>query len=240
MSQRYFVPDLIGHPSVALTDDEAHHAAGVMRVKPGATLTLFDGQNNEAQATVESVSRKRVECRIDEIGEVDRESPRMLLIAVALPKGDRARSVIEKAVELGAHGFVPIVCRRSVARPSDGQRKRLERYVIDASKQCGRNRLMQIAPAIAWSEFVTADTSALFDGTTIDPLADVQRIVADPTGVSADPSGQHPVLFAVGPEGGFDPEEIESALEAGWSTISLGPRILRVETAVGALLAIAQ
>lgn len=240
MSQRYYIPELVGHTSIVLTGDEAHHAAGVMRAKVGDTLTLFDGNNHEAVATVEAVSRKRLDCRIDKIDEVDRESPRMLLIAVALPKGDRARSVIEKAVELGAHGLLPIVCRRSVALPSEGLRKRLDRYVLDASKQCGRNRLMQIAPPVDWTKLIATPTDALFASTAIDPPADAARIVADPTGVSADPGGTHPVLFAVGPEGGFDPEEIQLAIGNDWSTISLGPRILRVETAVGTLLSIAQ
>ncbi|MEZ6088889.1 MAG: RsmE family RNA methyltransferase [Pirellulaceae bacterium] len=236
--QRYYSPNLIGDETVVLVDEEAHHAAHVMRVKPGNRLLLFDGDTHEAEATVESVTRKEVVCRIDSVAEVDREAKRLIVVAVALPKGDRARSVIEKAVELGAWGLIPVVCKHSVVVPGEGLAKRLQRYVIDASKQCGRNRLMRLGSSIRFSDLVTTNVSDLFPGSDLDSATSWTRMVAHPSGATMPTDDSRPLIVAVGPEGGFDDQEIQQAIEANWDCVQLGPRILRVETAVGAILTI--
>ena len=236
--QRYYLQSLTSGKTAILAGDEAHHAAHVMRVKPGKRLILFDGNNHEAEAIVDSVTRKEVVCTIESFREVDREATRMMIVAVALPKGDRARSVIEKSVELGAWGLIPLVCRRSVALPGQGLINRLQRYVIDASKQCGRNRLMQLGAMQTWDELMRADISSLFPAGAIDPTDPWCRLIAHPGGSPFSHFRADRAVFAVGPEGGFDDDEVQQAVEANWESVALGPRILRVETAVGAMLAI--
>lgn len=224
MTSRYYVETAVSGSQVTLTGSEAHHLAHVMRAAPGDRITLFDGSGSEFTAEVERLGRREACLTIVERGEVDRELPLRITLAVALPKGDRQKWLVEKAVELGAARIVPLVTERSVAKPKQQSLARLRRAVIEASKQCGRNRLMQIEDPRAWSDFVaeTADIDC--------------RLVAHPGGradVREDirSSGLRRIVAAVGPEGGFSDAEIALAEQAGWRKISLGRRILRVETA---------
>jgi len=156
-----------------------------------------------------------------------------LTLAVALPKGDRQKWLVEKATELGVTRLIPLVTERGVAQPTEAALERLRRSVIEASKQCGRNRLMEIGAPCAASEcFAQASAEAI-------------HIVADPTGESLVAQSWSrragttatPMIAAVGPEGGFTPEEVAAAQVAGWRLVSLGSRVLRVETAAIALAA---
>ena len=177
--------------------------------------------------------------------EVDRELPVLLVLGVALPKGDRQKWLVEKAVELGVGRLVPLVTARSVARPTEQALERLRRTVIEASKQCGRNRLMEIASPQDWTEFVgTADSDSfrLFAHPGGPSATAVSAARAFPwsesTAETAVAHGEHVAVLGVGPEGGFTDEEVAVATEAGWQQVDLGPRILRVETAALALAAI--
>ena len=102
-------------------------------------VTLWDGTGTECEAQVAEVSRHDITLRILRRSQVDRESPVLLTIAVALPKGNRQHFLIEKCVELGVHAVIPIETSFSVARPNDHVLARCRRYVLEASKQCGRN-----------------------------------------------------------------------------------------------------
>ena len=162
--------------------------------------------------------------------EIDRELLFSLTLAVALPRGERQKWLVEKATELGVKRIVPLVTERGVAVASDAAIERLKRQVIEASKQCGRNRLMEIAQPV--------DAAALFASAR----GEGARVLADPAG---QPLGEmiqggashREWLIAVGPEGGFTAAELAGAQGAGWQFVSLGPRILRVETAAVALAA---
>ncbi len=235
MSERYFVETPITTDRATLRGPEAHHVIHVMRLKEAARVTLFDGSGSQFTARIERIGRTEVELGILSRDEVDRELPISLVLGVALPKGDRQKWLVEKAVELGVGRLVPLRTARSVARPTRQALERLQRTVIEASKQCGRNRLMEIASPRDWTEFVgTAGSDSL-------------RLFAHPNAPSASatavsavfpiPTGEHVVLLGVGPEGGFTDEEVALAAAAGWQQVDLGPRILRVETAALALAA---
>src|SRR5579871_5731423 len=141
MSERFFVATPITGQLAVLTDTEAHHLAHVMRAKAGDAVMLFDGMGCEFTAEIKSISKSRVELIVLERCEVNRESASALTLAVALPKGDRQRWLIEKVVELGTTTLVPLETERGVAQPTSSALERLRRQVIEASKQCGRNRL---------------------------------------------------------------------------------------------------
>ncbi len=231
MSHRYFVEASIRQEEKAvLSGPEAHHLLHVMRAKPGDELVLFDGSGEEFPARIEALRRSEVEVAILGRRAVDRELPCPVTLGVALPKGDRQRWLIEKAVELGITRLVPLETARSVAQPGGKAINRLTRAVIEASKQCGRNRLMEVAPAQPWSEFVGSQAEAC------------TRFIAHPSpdGVCLNftdlPFGH--VAVAVGPEGGFADEEVDQARDLGWQTVALGARILRIETAASVLAAL--
>jgi 16S rRNA (uracil1498-N3)-methyltransferase len=237
LPDRFFHPSLDRQDSVSLEAAEAHHLIHVMRAAPGTEVVLFDGSGAEFLARVERIERSAVRLAIVQRREVDRELPCDLTLGVALPKGDRQRWLIEKATELGVTRVVPLITTRGVAQPTVEALRRLKRAVIEASKQCGRNRLMQIDEPRAWDGFIQ-DTRSGGKETN----QSIARLVAHPGGVSladcrCDVSKTVTFVVAVGPEGGLTEEECRRAADAGWQLVNLGPRILRVETAAIALIA---
>jgi 16S rRNA (uracil1498-N3)-methyltransferase len=232
MSDRYFIDEPISSDRVVLAGPEAHHLIHVMRASRGSRVVLFDGAGAEFQAVVQQIGRSEVELSILSRDEVDRELPIHLTLGIALPKGDRQKWLVEKAVELGVTRIVPLRTQRGVAQPVEQALQRLRRSVIEASKQCGRNRLLQIDDPRGWSDFVD------------DAAAVPCRLLANPQGFHKTSQIPIPeelpdrVSLAVGPEGGFTSEEVTQAVAAGWHTVDLGPRILRVETAALALAAV--
>ena len=226
MPDRYYSAEPIDGSTVTLADNEAHHLLHVMRAKPGFELIVFDGLGGQFAAEVTACKRSTVELAVGERQNVERELPYELTLAVSLPKGDRQRWMLEKCVELGVTRFVPLKTVRSVGKGESNAK--LARYVIEASKQCGRNRLLEIASPVAWTDLLAETTSG-------------QRLLAHPGGqplaaidTQATPSKN--LQIAVGPEGGFTDEKVSQAVEAGWEKVGLGERILRIETAAVALV----
>ena len=237
MSERFYSATPITAERVTLDGPEAHHLLHVMRAKVGEQVTLFDGSSDEFTAEVVKLSRATAELQILERRILDRELPFELIVAVALPKGDRQKWLVEKLTELGVTTLVPIETARGVAQPTAGTLDRLRRSVIEAAKQCGRNRLMQIAEPKSWSNLIASDPRSPEPSPQRRPH---RRLVAHPGGKPltqfnlATPTATQ---LAICPEGGLTDEEINAALAAGWQTVDLGPRILRVETAAVALAA---
>ncbi|MBI1903208.1 MAG: 16S rRNA (uracil(1498)-N(3))-methyltransferase [Planctomycetia bacterium] len=233
MTHRFFLEQPPRDGRAVLAGPEAHHLAHVLRAKPGDAALLFDGSGREYAAKVVRVVRDRAELEIVSEAIVDRECPLTMTLGVALPKGDRQRWLLEKLVELGVARLVPLETERGVAQPTGHALARLRRAVIEASKQCGRNKLMEIRPAAAWSDFVG---QARMDKT--EEGQPIMRWVAHPGGTqlkeamrSWPESMPEGAWLAVGPEGGFTGEEMGAAGRAGWQCVDLGPRILRIETA---------
>ncbi|MDZ7616646.1 MAG: RsmE family RNA methyltransferase [Patescibacteria group bacterium] len=237
MADRYFAETPIPFQPgtelrVTLSGGEAHHLIHVMRATVGTRVTLFDGGGAEFPAEVGRMGRAEVELAVLQCDQISRELPRHVALAVALPKGDRQRWLVEKAVELGVAELIPLATQRSVAQPVSQALDRLRRAVIEASKQCGRNRLMHVAEPADWP--------ALMAATRAEP----QRWLAHP-GVQGEaaacvtPRPGDRVFMAVGPEGGFTDEEVALAAAARWQPIHLGARILRTETAALAMAVLA-
>ncbi len=225
MSNRYFSDSPLSVGPALLAGPEAHHLIHVMRAVRGLRIVLFDGGGAEFPAVVERVGRDQVELDVLAREEVDRELPFAVTLGVAVPKGDRQRWLVEKAVELGVTRLVPLWTQRGVAQPVQQAIARLRRAVIEASKQCGRNRLMAVGEPHSWLDYLQrAPTTS-------------GRWLAQPKGfhkgvplfATDGPSEQY--WLAVGPEGGLSSAEVSLAVAAGWHTVDLGPRILRVETA---------
>ncbi|MCA9246838.1 MAG: 16S rRNA (uracil(1498)-N(3))-methyltransferase [Planctomycetales bacterium] len=230
MSHRFYVDSPITDKLATLAGTEAHHLLHVLRARAGEEVTLFDGNGAEFRAVVRELNRQTAQLEVVERLEIDRELPFALSLAVALPKGDRQKLLVEKLTELGVGRLVPLRSERSVAQPKGSALDRLRRSVIEASKQCRRNRLMEIAEPISFHDFLEK------------PAAATARWIAHPAGETETHSfGQaHGELaILVGPEGGFSDAEVAAAREADWCCIDLGPRILRIETAAIALAALA-
>jgi 16S rRNA (uracil1498-N3)-methyltransferase len=230
MADRFFIPVPLSAGSFTLTGPEAHHLLHVCRVRAGAKVVLFNGDGHEYPAAVIRTSRTEAELDIFVPRRVDRELSFSLTVACPLPKGDRCQFLLEKLTELGVTNFVPLETERTVVHPGEGKVEKLRRYVIEAAKQCGRNRLMEISSPELWPHFVRR------------PDLPAVRWLADPSGMpftpAALPALQAGMVCAIGPEGGWSEKELTLGKEAGWACLSLGSRILRMETAALALAAV--
>jgi 16S rRNA (uracil1498-N3)-methyltransferase len=187
---------------------------------------VFDGVGGEASGTIAAIEKRRVTVAIENRTDTVRELQRPLELLVGLPKGDRQKLLVDSLVQLGVQRLVPMICRRGVAQPNGAAIARLQRAVIETSKQCGRNRLMEIIDPISVGELVKepCEGSSGFAhpyGTEQTLPQAFQTAVPRPAALR----------MAIGPEGGFDEHEVDSLLQAGWQRVSLGARLLRVETA---------
>ena len=229
MSERFFTPAPPTGPHAVLEGDEARHLTRVLRAKVGDAVSLFDGKGREWPARVASLGRDRVEL---DAGEPQTDPPPhgvRLTLAVALPKGDRQKWMVEKLTELGVARLMPLETTRGVAEATASAQARLERVVIEACKQCGRNTLMEIAVGLPLDRLLAEVPT----GASV--------VIAHPGGRPFDATIVPPtttgLIALVGPEGGFTDEELCITDRAGVIRISLGPHILRVETAAVALAA---
>ncbi len=252
---RFYVPELPMTGSVSLDQQEARHASQVLRLAVGDAVELFDGRGGSAAGTISQVSKRGMDVQVVERTDVDRELPRSIELLVALPKGDRQKQLIDSLVQLGVHRLTPLATRRSVAQPVAAAIDRLTRGVIESSKQCGRNRLLEIGqpttldslllgqPESASSELLSIDESVAEGRAGRAGRANgLLRCFAHPYGNSqalAFMAALEPasVQFLVGPEGGLTDEEADALVAAGWLQVSLGARILRVEMAATAIAA---
>lgn len=233
MLDRFYTPKALQQPTVTLAGAEAQHLSRVLRKQPGDEVTLFDGDGREVRASVDRLDRQTVTLLVAGPVVERRTTGPGVVLATAVPKGDRARWLVEKATELGAAGWVPLLTERSVVDPGVAKLEKLQQTVIAACKQCGRNDLMPIRQPRQWKEFLAEDCR----GTTL--------LVADPAGpplneslMAAGVAEKGSLTVAVGPEGGFTDEELEAARARGARSCGLGEYVLRIETAAIAALAV--
>ncbi len=231
MLPRFFCPALASAgEEMTLPAAAAHHADRVLRLRPGQHVLLFDGEGGEARAQILAFGRdSRV--RIDVLAQMDREPPLSITLVQALATGDKMDWIVQKAVELGVACFQPVSAERSVLR-LDGERaaKRVEHWrqvAIAAAEQCGRNRLMRLEPLIGLPQWLAVSHG--MSRWMLDPQAGVR--------LSAKPAPKAPVALLIGPEGGWAEGELMALQAAGCEEVSLGPRVLRTETAGVAAMA---
>ncbi|HEV7278613.1 MAG TPA: RsmE family RNA methyltransferase [Pirellulaceae bacterium] len=240
MSERFFVPAI--RDVTRIEGVEAHHLLHVLRARQGERVTLFDGSGREAVAEIVALGRSDVETRTLEVADLDRELPIRVEFAMPLPKADRAGFLVEKLTELGVARLTPMVTERSLSSASGSAKaekpEKLLRRSIDACKQCGRNRLLEIGEPTSFADVLANDPDA------IRWIADAQgphanRLTAEafagaPLAEIAIPK----VVVLVGPEGGFTEEERTQAKSADWQPVGIGRTILRMETAAIGLAAV--
>lgn len=232
MPRFYVPPPLAVGDLLSLPEQVAHHIH-VLRLPLGATITLFDGSGDDYIATITALEKKRVTVEIKTVQSRSVELPYSITLAQALPEAAKMDWIIEKAVELGAAGIVPLSAQRCVVRLSaERAEKRAAHWqgvIVAASEQSGRNRLARLAALVDFNSWIGQQD--LHRRILLTPRAEQSL---------ADWSRHHPaqaVTVMIGPEGGFSPDEERSAIEHGALALSMGPRVLRTETAGLAALA---
>lgn len=224
---RFFCPQpLVAGTVIDLPEAVAHHIQ-VVRLAVGEEVTLFNGEGGQYQARLVSVAKRSVTAEVLAHDAREAELPFAVTLAQALPEASKMDWIIEKAIELGAAGIVPLAAQRCVVRLSaERAEKKLAHWqgiIVSASEQCGRNRLAQLAPLqefSSWNRQQGDATRLLLTPRASLSLADWARQQAPQA-----------LTLMVGPEGGFSETEENAALAAGAIGVTMGPRILRTETA---------
>lgn len=203
---------------------DALHIAKALRMRPGEALTLCDGKGTDFDGVLETVTDRQVTVRISASRPSQAEPTLAVTLYQGLPKGDKMDWIIQKAVELGVTAVVPVATRRSVARlegKADKKQERWQRIAAEAAGQCGRGMLPSVERPLSWSQALSrlsGEPALVFYEGGGRPLRELVT-----------PSTRRLSVF-VGPEGGFDPEEIDAIRRQGGGVATLGPRILRCET----------
>ena len=232
---RFHVPEAAPGARLALPEHSAHHARDVLRLRPGAAVRVFDGHGAEFDAILDVVTRQGVSGRITGAAVPRPESPLRVTLAMSPLKGDRMELAIQKATELGVAEIRPVVTMRTdaAARPAlkGARQDRWEKVASGASEQSGRATVPVIALTVTLAEFM-ADPPA---GTR---LVLLERDLGQPP--LATLPRPEAVTVLIGPAGGWDGSEISRLAVVGFQPVSLGPRILRAETAAIAALTAVQ
>lgn len=233
-----------GGAEVTLSEEESRHLRDVLRLRAGDEAYVFDGEGREFACVVSDAGGRREAARLEVRGPAEPpspESPLRLTLAVALLKGEKFDLVVQKATELGASRVAPVLTKRADVRPRDERdtAKRVERWrrlALEAAKQSGRARVPAVEPPAAFDTFVAHGV----------PHAAAPRVLFAERGgggldsLAASGGRLKELTALVGPEGGWEDEEVERARQQGWAVVTLGGRTLRAETAAVAVCALLQ
>ena len=213
---------------LALPAGAARHVQ-VLRLQPGDPLTLFDGRGGEYEALVEHMGRSEVRVAIGAHHAIEREAPVAVHLALAMPANERMDWLVEKATELGVASIQPLVAERSVLRLAGERAQKKQGHwqsvAIAACEQCGRNRIPAVQPLTSVGDYRPGEGMKVL----LSPQARLK--------FSAALKDATAFILAAGPEAGFTAEEEAAFVAAGFVPVSLGPRVLRTETASVAALA---
>lgn len=230
---------------VTLNSDTSHHAIQVLRLKPGDSITLFDGTGGEFCGRLEQISKSGCRVRIEHHLPIERESPLMIELAQAVCINEKMDWIIQKAVEQGATRVQPLITRRTLVRltgeRADKRERHWQKIIIAACEQCGRNTIPQLLPLVPLSQWLEQKLAEKYKHDNLSG----RNIILSPAAhqrlaeLLPPQTGEYLTLLT-GPEGGFTGEETDAAHLAGFIPVRLGSRILRTESAALAAIAAAQ
>ncbi|MBS5144807.1 MAG: 16S rRNA (uracil(1498)-N(3))-methyltransferase [Butyricicoccus pullicaecorum] len=226
---RFFIDYVPDCDSIILTGDDAHHISRVLRMKSGENLTICDGMGTDYLCALSHTDSGKAHCHIQGRVSSRGEPTTNVTLFMALPKGDKMDFIVQKAVELGVHTIVPYAASRCVSRP-DGKAlaKKIERWrriAREAAQQCGRGRIPAVTECVDFcgaAERCAKNEMPLF-------FYEMEQETSVRMALRAHAFASAGIM--IGPEGGFEEEEAQIARQCGLTSVSLGPRILRCETA---------
>lgn len=236
--RRLFYKGLLAD-TIKITGSDAHHLMHVMRAKAGQLVTVVDDNGQVAAMEMVAFSDSAVTLQLKEHLAADTESPLKIMLAQCLLKADKMDMVVQKAVELGAVGVIPISSQNCVARydakKGAARKDRWQKIADEAAKQCGRTALLKVRPIVTLGQFLAdmqaTDSSLVFfyENENEQSAKEYLRSLK-----------AKQIVLLVGPEGGFSLDKAKLIEEAGGKSVTLGPRILRAETAALTAIAVTQ
>jgi len=226
---------------ITLPAAAAQHVISVLRLRPGAPLTLFDGRGGEWAASLVTTDRRSAQVRVGAFSAVDRESRLQVTLLQGIARGERMDQLVQKATELGVARIIPVATERSVVQLEGARAERRSAHwqavAQSACEQCGRNRVPEVTTpldlAAACGSIAPTALRWLLEPAAAQPLVAAARSVAPPPGTVE-------IALLIGPEGGLTDAELAQAARCGFQPMRLGPRVLRTETAGPAALAVLQ
>ena len=235
---RFFVePSQIGEKEIVITGPDVNHIRNVLRMRAGEELLVADGQGSEYRCILRELQDSEIRAEICRKLSGSAELPSRITLFQGLPKSDKMDLIIQKCVELGVFRIVPVTTKRTVvkldAKKEESRRKRWTAVSESAAKQSGRGIIPEISGVQSFREAV--EEAGELDVCLI-PYEKAENMARTREILSGIPAGASIGVF-IGPEGGFEEEEVREAMEAGARPITLGRRILRTETAGMAVLA---
>lgn len=229
MLARFFVdPEQISEKTISVYGEDVKHISKVLRLRVGEEITVCDKCGNDYNCEIEEISSDKVIANILEKKKNNAESDIEITLFQGMPKSDKMDLIIQKCVELGVSRVIPVITKRAVSRPSDGDKKiiRWQKIAAEAAKQCGRGIIPEIGKMISFAD-------AMKIGASEDALA-IMPYECESEGKLKDvlkACNKKKIYVFIGPEGGFDESEVLLARKNELKTVTLGPRIMRTETA---------
>lgn len=231
---RIFTPQaLVSNSTLSLAEPQSHYLSKVLRMQAGRELILFNGEGGEYSAEISAVQKKFVDVSIKEFSPENRQSHLQLELAIGVSRGERMDWVLQKATELGVTKITPLMTERTEVKlggeRADKKMEHWQQIIISACEQCQRNLLPVLAAPQDYSEWIKQCNAEL-------------KFVLHHRDSKKLPQEQTPksVALLIGPEGGLDDDEIAQAIANEFSPLTLGPRVLRTETAPVAAISLAQ
>jgi 16S rRNA (uracil1498-N3)-methyltransferase len=251
MTRLFLPPEQLLSEDISITGDQARHLALVLRVQPDESITVFDGQGFKYVCRIVDVHKKEITARLMGKTRYSAESPVSITLAQGVAKGEKMDLIIQKSTELGVNNIIPLITGRSLVRHT-GKLDRWKKIALSASQQSGRDRIPEIAELIDFGEFLnnlqshplTPPALPISRGRNIGGFHGIifseEYKARNLKQVLSGFRGTKQITILVGPEGGFAKGEVTAAVEKGFIEASLGPRILRTETAPIAAISIIQ
>ncbi len=236
---KFFIsPEQVTGSSIRITGEDVRHIAAVLRMKSGDELLLSDGQGTEYSVKIASLGRREITTEV--VNQATREIRYPLItLGQGLPKSDKMDFIAQKATELGVTSIIPLVTERTIIKITDGGKRisRWQKICREAAMQSNRPDIPKIEPVRTFSNFVETLPHPAEDNTSSPLLLLPWEEGTEPIkNVLRQNSGVRRLIVLIGPEGGFSGQEAQRAREKGFHLVSLGPNILRTETAAIAVL----
>lgn len=232
-------PHNIQNEKITLEGDDLKHLRQVLRLKPGDTVHVFDGSGTEYEANIISLEKFRAIAEIKATFQTETEPETLITLFQGLPKGDKMELIIQKGVELGVHRIIPVITNRTVVKlnkkDSEKKAERWSRISKEAAKQCRRAYVPEVAEPITFDEALIK--AKHFSATLLLYENEGKKCLKE-TLKCYNINKIRDIALFVGPEGGFAHQEVEECTNIGCDIVSLGKRILRVETATISVLSI--
>jgi len=235
---RFFISEEnIVHGKICIYGEDVNHIKKVLRLERGNSLTLCDGKRRDYIVKIESFESDRILTNIVKIEDNKSEPPAEVILFQGIPKSDKMDLIIQKSVELGVGKIYPVITERTIVKLGnqkdvDNKLKRWQKISLEAAKQCGRGIIPEVKNPVCFKEALTIASATQLG------LIPYEKETAKSLKHYLKPGNINSVSIIIGPEGGFSEKEIEWAADEGLNVVTLGPRILRTETAGIAVLSI--